>query len=415
MVGSLKRLFAFLILGSVCLLVVGCGVTSKNALDRPDDEEVNYSKIASSNNKFAFELLSILSEEQENAFISPTSIFMALSMAYNGADGVTKDEMAKVLHVEQTNESELNEEMALLMEKLYLNLSDDIQIKIGNSIWLNENFHFQHDFANNTERYYHAKTKEIDMLNAKSVRQMNDWVKKSTDGKISEIIKEPLNPNTVAIILNAIYFKGNWKNKFDESNTKNNDFYLIDGTTKKTPFMELDGKIAYFENEYFQFASLPYSDEKISMNIVLPKEDVSLEQVEETLTSENWQQWKSSLSKREGAIFLPKFQVEYEVELNETLQRLGMITAFDEKAKFKNMIEEEVPVWISQVMHKSYLEVNEEGTEAAAATSVEMETTSAPIGKPFSMNVNRPFFTIITDDDTGTILFIGYISNPKTK
>lgn len=415
---NLKRLFVFLIFVSACLLITGCGTANKKPLNRADEVENGmqaYSKVVSSNNKFAFELLSILSEEQENVFVSPTSIFSALSMAYNGASSVTKDEMANVLHVGEMNTLELNKETALLIENIRLNSTKDIQMEMGNSIWLNENFHFKKEFANNIETYYDAKTEEIDMLDSRSAKKMNQWVKKSTNGQIDNIIKEPLNPNTIAIILNAIYFKANWKDQFDKNNTENNVFYLLDRKTKEIPFMKLDGKIAYLENDYFQIASLPYSDERMSMNIVLPKEGISLQQIEETLIAENWQQWKASVSKKEGMITLPKFEIEYEVELNEALQRLGMETAFDYNANFENIIEEEVPVWISKVMHKTYIEVNEEGSEVAAATSVEMETTSAPIDNPFIMNVNRPFFTIITDDKTGTILFIGYISNPKMK
>lgn len=414
MVGDLKRLITLLTIVSFILVIVGCGMANEKSLksEVPINDQ-DYSKIVASNNSFAFDLLSLLSEEQENAFISPASIFLALSMAYNGADGITKDEIAKVLHIEDLSTTQLNQFNASLMEKIDVQSSNDIQINIGNSIWINENFHFKDGFVQNTTKYYQAEIDEVDMLDEKSLKKMNKWVKKSTKGNIKEIINEPLSPDTVAIILNAIYFNGDWKHAFNTSKTKDSTFYLMDGTTKTISYMELNETIAYLENDYFQIASLSYSNEKMSMNIVLPKEDISLQQIEDMFTVENWMQWKGSLSKKEGTIVLPKFQIEYEMALKEGLQQLGMTTAFEETANFKKMVKEEVPIYISQVMHKTYIDVNEKGTEASAATSVEMETTSAPIDNPFLMDVNRPFFTIITDDDTGAILFIGNISNPK--
>lgn len=179
--------------------------------------------------------------------------------------------------------------------------------------------------------------------------------------------------------------------------------------------MSLKENLAYLENEEFQAVSLPYGeDESMSMNVFLPKENTSLADFQSQLTNKNWNVWKSEFQKKEGTILLPTFQLEYEAVLNDTLNQLGMADAFnEEKANFSKMIETDDPLWISQIKQKTFIDVNEKGTEAAAATSVEMETTSAPVNEPFHMEVNRPFFIAITDDETGTILFMGLIANPQ--
>ena len=158
--------------------------------------------------------------------------------------------------------------------------------------------------------------------------------------------------------------------------------------------------------------TLPYAGDAMSMNVFLPKEDSTLKEFEKMLTEDNWKKWNSAFHEKEGTILLPKFQLEYEVLLNETLKKLGMTTAFDERANFRKMINEDDPLWISKVKQKTFMDVNEEGTEAAAATSVEMKTEMAVMGGPFRMEVNRPFFIAITDNKTGTIVFMGSISNP---
>jgi len=177
--------------------------------------------------------------------------------------------------------------------------------------------------------------------------------------------------------------------------------------------MKLNKKLLYLENENFQAVSLPYGDGEMSMRVFLPKENIGLIEFKNILIDDDWKKWLAQFNEKEGTILLPKFQMEYEVELNKTLKKLGMATAFDEDAHFTKVIEENDPLWISLVKQKTFIEVNEEGTEAAAVTSIEMDTTSAPIDQPFYMEVNRPFFFAITDDRTNTILFMGSISNPK--
>ena len=398
-------------------MITGCGKgKDQSGLQISDNVEfgsTDYEKITDSNNQLGFTVLSEAQPNKDgNVFISPTSLFMALSMVYNGADGVTKDEMAKVLQVEGIEADELNRANASLMN-LFHSSSERIQLSIANSIWLNENYHFQDDFAKNNRDYFNAEIQEIDIFDSESPKMINQWVEEKTNGKIEEIIDSPLDPDLVTVLINAIYFKGDWKYEFDESQTEDRTFYLKDGSTKDVPLMRLEEKLAYMENEALQAVSLPYGEEnEMSMNVILPKENVNLEEFQNMLTYENWQKWTSEFQVKEGTLLLPKFQLEYEATLNDLLKKLGMTTAFAKGANFGKMIQEGDPLWISQVKQKTYLDVNEKGTEAAAATSVEIVTESFNPDGPFRMEVNRPFVIAITENQSNTILFLGEINNP---
>ena len=401
-----------LLFASFLLVVTACGTGSK-VLNDVMFEKDDYQKVVSANNELGFKLLGeVEGDENDNTFISPTSLLMALSMVYNGADGETKEEIAKTLQLEGIDVTDLNKANASLGSILKKD-SDEIQVDIANSIWLNENFHFQDDFAQNNKDYFHAEITEIDLSDKDSAKQINDWVKASTSDKITEIVEAPLDDDLVTLLVNAIYFKGNWTNEFDKSHTEIRPFHLVDGTTKDVPLMTLYKELAYMENEKFQAVTLPYGDEEMNMKVFLPKENTSLTQFKESLTSENWAAWDEEFLSQEGTILLPKFQIEYETLLKETLGKLGMHAAFMEDADFTKMIKEDRPVFISEVKQKTFIDVNEEGTEAAAVTSIDMKTTSMPIETPFEMEVNRPFFIAITDNETDTILFMGSIGNPQ--
>lgn len=406
--------YSVFLLGFI-VVVSACGTT--NELDISSDVdfgENDYEQIVSPNNELGFNLLrEVEPDEDGNLFMSPMSLFMALSMVYNGAEGETKEEIAKVLQAEGVDEQALNQANASLMSLLHKH-SEQVELNIANSIWLNDEFQFQDTFAANNRDYFNAEIEEMDVNDTKSSEKINKWVKDATNDKIEDIVEAPLDPNLVTILVNAIYFNGNWTYEFDKQQTENRAFHLADGTTKDVPLMSLKENLAYLENEDFQAIALPYGeDESISMNIFLPKENTSLKDFQTQLTNENWESWKSEFQKTEGTILLPKFQLEYEAILNDTLSKLGMADAFNEEnADFSTMIKSEDPLWISQVKQKTFIDVNEKGTEAAAATSVEMETTSAPIDEPFYMEVNRPFFIAITDDETDAILFMGLIANP---
>lgn len=412
---NLKKYIAALVLISLLVFVTGCGEESKSkslqiSSDVQFDEE-DYQKIVAANNQLGFQLLKEVSEdENDNIFISPMSLFMALSMLYNGADGETKEEIAKVLHVEGIDVTELNQANASLLSRLH-NQSKQIQLNVANSIWLNDEFHFQTDFAQSNSDYFNAEVEEITITDRKSPKKINEWVQKSTNGKIDKVVDEPLEADLVAMLINAIYFKGDWTHKFDKEQTQKQSFHLKGGTTKDVSLMVLNENLAYFETDKFQAVSLPYGDEAMSMKVFLPKENYSVEELEGMFTVDSWKQWNSSFIKKIGTVLLPKFHLEFEVLLNDNLKHLGMTTSFDNNADFTKMIQENNSLFISKVKQKTFIDVNEEGTEAAAVTSISLDTASAPVAS-FFMEVNRPFFIAITDDTTGTILFLGSISNP---
>ncbi|MGY0693919.1 serpin family protein [Virgibacillus sp. FSP13] len=413
----MKRITISLVLVSLLTLTIGCGGDSTSQepgfLSNADFAEEDYKKIVASNNELGFKLLAeVEADENNNIFISPTSLLLALSMVYNGADSMTKEEIAKTLQAEGIEVNELNKANASLITMLHNN-SDHTKLNIANSIWLNENFHFQDDFTKSNTDYFNAEIQEIDVSDSESSGMINEWVKKSTNNKIKKIVASRLDPDLVAILINAIYFKGEWTYEFNKDQTEDRSFHLKDGTTKDIPLMTLTEELLYLENENFQAVTLPYGDDEMSMNIFLPKKDSSLEEFKKTLTNETWEQLGSEFRPKEGTIMLPKFQLEYETSLNETLKDLGMTTAFNKDADFSKMIKEDNPLWISKVKQKTFINVNEEGTEAAATTSVDVVTESITIDGPFRMEVNRPFFIAITDNETDTIVFMGGISNPQ--
>lgn len=403
------------------LMIAGCGTAEPNmnsgSLKISKDVkygEADYQKIIEPSNELGWKLLPAVEPNEEgNRFISSPSLFMALSMVHNGVDGVTEDEISNVLEVPGMDAKELNQANASLMNLLASD-SEAIQLSIGNSIWLNKSYQFQEDFAKNNEDYFNAKIEEIDVTDNESVDRINGWVEDSTNGKIEEMMEAPLDPRLVTVLLNAIYFKGDWQYPFEEEGTSEQDFHLGDGSLKKMPLMILYEELPYLETDDFQAVTLPYGEGEMAMKVFLPKEGTSLSDFEKSLTGENWDKWKKAFGEIEGTLRLPKFQLEYEVELNDVLKGLGMASAFDRfTAEFPQMVKkEDEELFISKVKQKTFLDVNEKGTEAAAATSIEIVEESGSSEKTFEMKVDRPFFITIEDVESGLILFMGAIEEP---
>ncbi|MDF5709661.1 MAG: serpin family protein [Nostoc sp. S4] len=371
-------------------------------------------KILESNNKFSFKLFSEVNKsdgEEKNIFLSPLSVAIALAMTYNGASGSTQQAMAKTLELQGMNLSEINSAYATILKQLLDNRDPKVQIKIANSLWANQDVKFQSEFLKRTEDFYQAKVSNLNFQDATAVNTINNWVKDDTDGKINKIVGQ-IDPNQVLFLINAIYFKGNWSNVFDKNQTAEYPFNIIPGRQKQQPMMSQDGNYKYYENEQFQAVSLPYGkDEKVSFYIFLPKQNSNLKAFSQNLNLENWEKWMTQFNKQKGFIRLPRFKTEYDVTLNNALKALGMEEAFSNKANFSGMGKNFA---ISQVKHKTFVEVNEEGTEAVAATSVGIVATALrQEPKPFRMIVDRPFFCAIRDNQTGSILFMGSIVEPQ--
>ena len=370
-------------------------------------------KLVSANNKFAFQLFSEIQKFQanENIFISPSSIAIALSMTYNGAVGKTQEAMAKTLNFQGMNLEEINQanqELGILLDSL----NSDIKLNISNSIWTKIGVPFEQNFLQINQEVYQSQVREIDFENPQSIEIINNWIKDNTKGKIHKII-ETLDPDSVMVLLNAIYFKGNWQKEFDDFYTQDRPFYLSNGMEKQHPTMFKLSQYSYYENQTFQAINLPYGEGRVSMYIFLPKEEIGLEKFHQTLNVENWENWMLQFESQPITLSLPKFKNEYEVTLNNVLKSLGMEIAFDIKAAdFSGMRSIPPELYIDEIKHKTFVEVNETGTEAAAATSITMAAASAMITS-LNMFVNRPFFFAIRDNNSGTILFMGEITNPE--
>jgi serpin B len=394
------------------MLAGGCSLFGESEGLAAPVEELD-ERLIEANNGLGFNLFRELTESnpEKNIFISPSSVLTALAMTYNGAEGGTRAAMEKTLQLEEMTMEKVNKAFADLLTILR-NPDPKVELTVANSLWAREGVDFHEDFLTRNRDYFDAEATEIDFNDAGAADIINGWVKEKTRDRIDGIVEPPINPDTILFLINAIYFKGEWTEPFDPDLTRELPFNRPDGTKKEIPVMFQRNDFRYLENELFQAAILPYGkNERVSMYIFLPAESAGLEQLYAELNSANWNEWIASFSSMEGEIGLPRFKFEYETSLNDTLKSLGMGIAFDDNAAdFSGMRPIPPRLVISEVKHKTFVEVNEEGTEAAAVTSVEVGVTAMP--ETFSMIVDRPFFFTITDDITGTILFMGSVLEP---
>lgn len=357
---------------------------------------------------FGFNILKQLQTEDKNKniFLSPASIALALSMTYNGASGETKTAMARTLQIEEMSIDEVNKASANLIA-LLKSPDQKVQILVANSIWGRQGEEFNPEFLATNEKFYRAKIASLDFNLPTAADTINGWVNENTRGKIPTIIQPPIPPEMVMYLINAIYFKGTWTVEFDKKLTNNKEFTSANGTKGMRPMMQQARKdFNYLETDDFQTVELPYGQSKrLGMYIFLPKSDLTAFSTK--LTGENWNIWMNNFQEKEGILVMPKFKIEYGKKLNSTLKKLGMEVAFiGGKADFTKIAPD---LFISEVIHKSYIEVNEEGTEAAAVTEVGIAKTAMPKDERFYMEVNKPFFFAIRDKQTGEVLFMGTV------
>ena len=364
--------------------------------------------LSEANAKFGFKLLTELYNQKPgtNIFISPLSISIALTMTYNGAVGETKQAMAKTLEIEGMDLGAVNQANAELRETLK-SADPQIELAIANSIWLRNTFEeVNPDFLDRNDRFFGAEIASLDFDDPQALDTINQWVDTNTQGKIKKILSK-IKEHEVMFLINAIYFKGGWKGKFDASKTQTGVFHLLDGGEKQVPMMFHTCNYSYLEAEGFRAVGLPYGEGRMSMYIFLPDPSSDLDEFLKDLNAENWEHWLSRFwNERDLRIIMPRFRLEYAVLLNDALKALGMEIAF---IPFVANLTGIAPLlFIEKVIHKTFLEVNEEGTEAAAVTLVSPPPASSP--GPFI--VNRPFFFAIHDNWTNTILFMGIIVEP---
>jgi serine protease inhibitor len=364
-----------------------------------DDSEATEQGIAEvimANNRFAFDIYNELG--QGNVFFSPYSISSALAMTYEGAAGKTADEMKAVFYFPDG----LRENFPAVYNKINKK-NDAYESRTGNALWVQQDFYLKEDYRKVVESYYGGKAANVDFVKeTERTRQtINSFIEEQTNNRIKDLIPQGmLDPMTRLVLTNAIYFKGKWVWEFKKSETRQEDFFSPSGTVK-VDMMHLNPEkamLSYAENDEVQILKLPYKGEELSMLIILPKKEVDF-------TMENFERWKGEMSETKlSAVYLPKFEFDTKYFMKGTLAKLGMPTAFSGGADFSKMANE--PLHISEVIHQAFVKVDEEGTEAAAATAVVMRLTSA--GPMTVFRADRPFVFII-QDSLGTILFMGRV------
>ncbi len=363
---------------------------------------------------FSYEIFrnTVAFDDEENVIISPLSISMALSMAMNGAEEETYEEMRDVLHLHAMGKKEINEAFKSLIE-LLIELDPKVTLQIANSVWHRLSLPVKEDFLERLTEYYGAKVQELNFADPASVDIINDWVRENTEGLIETIIDE-IPDDMVMYLINALYFKGDWLRPFDTDDTRPGDFRLEDGSSVQVDMMRQESRFATYFSDEAQMIELPYGDSLFSMTVLMPNDpEMPIDRfVEESLSAENLNNWRANLSvgSRDVILQLPKFELEYEIEYNEILKAMGMELAFDEwEADFTGIADVSPQnLFISEVKHKTFIRVDEEGTEAAAVTSVGIGITSMPP----SIIVDRPFAFIIHERESGTNLFMGKVKNP---
>ena len=407
----MKKILLSLLLTQV-LMLGSCQKETETPGIKPIVLDQDSKSLLEADNAFAFEMFREIvkgEEKSENIMISPLSISLALAMTYNGADGDTRDAMEEVLHLQGFSPDEINSAYQTLINAL-LSIDPEVIMEIANSIWHRQDFSVREDFINVNKTYYNAEVSGLDFSSPSSVDVINQWVKNMTHDKIEKIIDE-IKPEDVMFLINAIYFKGTWKYQFDENNTHDAPFYDESGALlQNVPTMMVKGTISYMQNENFEAVELPYSQGNYNMVILLPWDDGSVDDLLDIMNDETWKLWMNSFHNVSGMeVFLPKYKFEFEKELKEVLTLMGMGVAFSDQADFSK-INPQAPLTISSVKHKTFIEVNEEGTEAAAVTSVSIVLLSAEIANEF--RADHPFIFVIREKYTGAIMFMGIVADP---
>jgi len=377
--------------------------------------------LTADNRDFAFDFYKLLREDEEmlasedgNLFFSPFSIFTALAMTWAGARENTAVQMAQTLHFTE-KPAQFHRAIGDLISQLNaVQKETDVELSIANAIWAQKGYQFLDEFFRIVQQSYQADLKQVDFSSAaESARQaINAWVEQQTNEMIKDLLPpKVLNALTRLVLVNAIYFKGFWDNQFKSRDTREMEFWLLTEVAVKMPMMHQEHQFGYWENDWLQIIEMPYKEESLSLIVLLPKEKTGIADLEQKLNFENMMAWQSRLRKRKVIVFFPKFKIESQFSLGQTLALMGMPDAFDpELADFSAMVGQK-ELYISAVIHKAFLEVNEEGSEAAAATGVVVSVTSIAPSPPI-FKADHPFVFFIRDNKSQSILFLGRVLNP---
>jgi len=401
MIFSTKR---YVLAGAFLIILLGFASIVGTA---PEVNEASLKELVAGNNAFAFDLYRALKTNEDNLFFSPYSISLALAMTYAGARDNTAIEMAETLHF-TLQQDRLHPALNALGEKL-LDRDENINLTIANALWGQAGYPFLSDFLAVLDTGYDAGLCRADFIGApeEARRDINDWVNEETEGKIDDLMKPgTITPDTRLVLANAIYFKGTWELQFDPLETESAPFYRLDGSQVKVPMMRVKEHFPYTEGMDFQAIELPYTGDTLSMIILLPREGM-FEEFEANLSIERLDAILAQLCSEKVQLWMPKFELTSEFSLGETLAQLGMSDAFQSGIADFSGMDGTRDLFIGHVAHKAYVSVNEEGTEAAAATGVSMT-----LSIPSMMTIDHPFIFLICDIETGALLFMGRVMDP---
>jgi serpin B len=399
---------------STLLVLLSTLLLSGSSPVNPPGESLGPGELVKGNNRFCIDLYRQVAGKDGNVFFSPYSISTAVAMTYGGAAGMTRKEMAQVMHFTLPPEDlhpafrKLSVHMQAIQDRGHIRLS------IANALWIQKNFQLKKKFLEITETFYGAAPFPVDYIPANeretSRQRINNWVEDKTKKKIKNLIPRGiLNAATRLVLTNAIYFKGNWFTRFETSRTKDAPFWISPAKSVNVPMMNQTNTFGYKADQNVQVLEMPYKGKEISMVMLLPNKGYGIRELEQDL-KRRLGDWTSSLRQTEVIVFFPKFKITCNYQLKETLEAMGMRTAFVKSADFSAMAEEKLK--ITEVLHKAFVEVNEEGTEAAAATAMIVGKIESAAPPTPVFRADHPFIFLIKDSTTGSILFIGRLSDP---
>lgn len=410
-----QRLYVAFI--SLVVLLTSC--EKKNTIEQSGDPvnittEIYQKGVIDSANRFAFDLFKpalAAANGTENIMISPFSISSALSMTLNGATGETFEAMRKTLGLEQKTLEQINNTYLKLMTEM-VPVDKRVVVEIANSVWVEKRLIVKQPFIIELQKSYKAEARDIDVTNSDAVSIVNGWIAEKTHDKITDMLNK-LDPDLAMLLINAVYFNGKWRYRFDKDETREEPFYSTPSVSKTVPMMHQTENLKAVKSNNLTIAEIPYGQGNYTMVVVLPDENVTTSDVANSLTPSMWQEWMGLLAENTHKVDLsiPRFKYMYKRLLNDDLIGLGMGIAFSDFANFDNISDQGLK--ISRVLHQTFIDTNEEGTEAAAATVVEIVLTSAsPTPLVVKVILDHPFLYFIRETSTGAILFMGRVSDP---
>ena len=411
---KVKTLFFILLTMSL----FACNKANDDSNIKDLDIDAKSEKLIEASNKFGLDLFKEVyndAKTPENFMISPLSVSLAMAMVYNGAENETKAEMEEALRLEGFTRDEINQSYKLVVNAL-LTADDKVTMDVANSIWYRETYQVEESYLNVNQNYYDAEVNASDFTDPETVTLINNWVTDKTNDKITSIIDE-IPSDAIMYLINAIYFNGTWTKEFNPEGTQQLSFKNSNGNYILTDMMIRNDSLNYFSNDVFSAIELPYGQGNFNMMVMLPNNDKTVSDIIGQISTENWDKWQEALKFTNSiGIWLPKFRIEFDKKLNDILKDMGMNLAFTSNADFSS-IDPAKNLYISYVKHKTFIETDEEGTEAAAVTIVGDVGGSADPNAvewiPF--HCTKPFLFAITEKDTGAILFMGKVGDPSKK